>query len=61
MDIPKVISLVVNHDLCTGCGLCTSQCKSRSITMNWNEEGFMVPQKTENDCLEDGACITVCQ
>jgi len=60
MNTPKVISLVVNQDLCTGCGICTSQCKSRSITMNWNNEGFLIPQKTEKDCSDDGLCITVC-
>lgn len=60
MNIPKVISLVVDQDLCTGCGVCTSQCPSKSISMGWNGEGFFVPKETQNECLDEGNCIVVC-
>jgi coenzyme F420-reducing hydrogenase beta subunit len=58
-NIPKVIDLVVNNDLCIGCGLCTYKCPSKAIDMQWNEYGFFVPVLS-GACNADGACITVC-
>lgn len=57
--IPKVIELVVNNDLCIGCGLCTYKCPSSSLEMNWNENGFLVPEQIDECCAEE-SCITVC-
>src|SRR5690606_31722704 len=59
-NIPKVITDVVNQDLCVGCGICTSECTSNSITMNWDVNGFLVPQVTQQECTDDGNCIKVC-
>ena len=58
-SIPKVIDLVVNNDLCIGCGLCTYKCPSKALDMQWNEYGFLVPVLSGN-CGADGACLTVC-
>ena len=58
-NIPKVIDLVVNNDLCIGCGLCTYKCQSKAIDMQWNEYGFFVPVLS-GACNADGACINVC-
>ncbi|MFA5713888.1 MAG: Coenzyme F420 hydrogenase/dehydrogenase, beta subunit C-terminal domain [Bacteroidales bacterium] len=33
---------IVRGDLCTGCGLCTSE--SRTSTMEWNSYGFLTPK-----------------
>lgn len=60
MNSPKVISLVVDQDLCTGCGVCVSSCTSNSISMDWNKDGFLVPQRTQQPCSSDGNCISVC-
>lgn len=57
--VSKVISLVVDQDMCTGCGLCTSQCPSKSLQMNWNSQGFLVPELADN-CDETSNCIDVC-
>lgn len=57
--IPKVIDLVVNNDLCIGCGLCTYKCPSKALEMQWNEHGFLVPALS-GTCSSDGACLTVC-
>lgn len=58
-NIPKVIDLVVQNDLCIGCGLCTYKCPNKALEMKWNEFGFLVPELAGNcDC--DGSCITVC-
>ncbi len=58
-QIPKVIDLVVNNDLCIGCGLCTYKCPSKALEMQWNEHGFLVPSLS-GTCSSDGACLTVC-
>jgi coenzyme F420-reducing hydrogenase beta subunit len=57
--IPKVITEVVNQDLCTGCGLCVYKCPSGALKMNWNDYGFLIPEVV-NDCNDNGDCLTVC-
>ncbi|WP_041578605.1 Coenzyme F420 hydrogenase/dehydrogenase, beta subunit C-terminal domain [Zunongwangia profunda] len=57
--VPKVITHVVNNDLCTGCGLCTSFCDSKALKMDWNEFGFLVPHEI-NDCTDESDCLSVC-
>jgi coenzyme F420 hydrogenase subunit beta len=56
---PKVIELIVENDLCTGCGMCTYKCQSNALTMDWNENGFLVPVQAGN-CNLDSACLSVC-
>jgi len=56
---PKVIDLVVNNDLCIGCGLCTYKCQSKALKMKWNEYGFLVPE-LNGDCDCNDSCISVC-
>jgi len=56
--IPQVISRVVNKDLCTGCGLCITECDSK-LAIDFNNEGFFVP-KLVGDCNDSGDCIKVC-
>lgn len=60
MNSPKVISQVVDQDLCTGCGICVTECATNSISMGWNADGFLVPKVTENNCSDDSKCINVC-
>src|SRR5690606_21908516 len=60
LSIPKVITDVVNQDLCIGCGICISECKSNSIIMDWDNNGFLVPHTTEHTCTDNGNCIAVC-
>ena len=57
--IPKVITEVVQNDLCIGCGLCVYKCPEKALTMNWNEYGFLIPEHTGN-CDTKGECIEVC-
>ncbi|WP_417371871.1 Coenzyme F420 hydrogenase/dehydrogenase, beta subunit C-terminal domain [Gelidibacter japonicus] len=59
MNTPKVIDLVVNNDLCIGCGLCVYACPSQALDMKWNDYGFLVPELT-GTCELDGACLDVC-
>ena len=59
MNNPKVIDLVVNNNLCIGCGMCVSKCSSNALEMSWNEDGFLVASAVHNcDC--NGDCIEVC-
>jgi len=59
MNIPKVINTVVKNDLCTGCGICVYKCPSQAIKMQWNEDGFLVPEIT-GTCDLNGECLPVC-
>lgn len=59
MNKSKVIDLVVNNDLCIGCGLCVYKCPSNALEMIWNKNGFLVADAVGNcDC--NGACLEVC-
>ncbi len=56
----EVISLVVDEDMCTGCGVCVSECSSNALSMKWNKYGFWVPEDIENKCDGSNNCIDVC-
>ncbi|MUP39635.1 Coenzyme F420 hydrogenase/dehydrogenase, beta subunit C-terminal domain [Labilibaculum euxinus] len=58
-SIPSVIDLVVNNDLCIGCGLCTYKCPNNALGMEWNDYGFFVPVQI-GACNNAGACLSVC-
>jgi coenzyme F420 hydrogenase subunit beta len=57
--IPKVISDVVDNDLCIGCGLCTYTCPSAALKMSWNDHGFLVAEAA-GECCSEGLCLTAC-
>lgn len=59
MNIPRVIDIVVKNDLCTGCGLCVYKCPSQAIEIQWNEEGFLVPELA-GGCDLHGECLSLC-
>lgn len=56
---PKVIEHVVKNDICIGCGVCSSFCPHRSISMQLNDNGFWNPVQN-GVCCNDGSCISVC-
>ncbi|HHG8774827.1 TPA: Coenzyme F420 hydrogenase/dehydrogenase, beta subunit C-terminal domain [Raoultella planticola] len=37
------IDTIIKNDLCTGCGICISEDKSKTAYMDWNEDGFLYP------------------
>jgi len=44
---------------CTGCGACGAVCPTGSITMEYNQEGFVVPVVAAS-CVFCGKCTKVC-
>ena len=56
---PKVLELVVDNNLCIGCGLCTYTCKNNSLKMEWDDHGFLIPNQIR-PCDCNGDCISVC-
>ncbi|SFI09643.1 Coenzyme F420 hydrogenase/dehydrogenase, beta subunit C-terminal domain [Halpernia frigidisoli] len=59
MNSSKVIQLVVENNLCIGCGLCVYKCPSDALEMKWNSEGFLVANEIKScDC--EGKCLEVC-
>ena len=43
MKLNKIpnISFVVEHDLCTGCGICVNSCVSKAIVMSVKKGRFL--------------------
>ena len=45
---------------CCSCGACYNKCPVGAITMQENEEGFLVPVIDKNKCTNCGLCVKVC-
>lgn len=45
---------------CTGCALCANVCSKDAIRMEWNEDGFLVPEVNPDACINCGACVRAC-
>ena len=48
--------MVVNQDLCIGCGICTVYCPADAITIITNEDGKRKAYIDQEACLECGTC-----
>lgn len=57
---PNITELIVEHDLCIGCGVCSGLCPVNVLPMEFNTIGEYVPQEIEG-CLDKCTfCIDVC-
>ena len=50
----------VKEKNCCGCGACYQICPQKSIKMQENVRGFLIPIVDENTCINCGLCIKVC-
>ncbi|KQC11270.1 MAG: 4Fe-4S ferredoxin [Candidatus Cloacimonas sp. SDB] len=55
-----VIEIVVQNDLCIGCGLCAALCPQGILTMQWNRFGEYNPVEISPCIRECGLCLKVC-
>lgn len=59
INIPRVLELVVNNDLCIGCGMCAYKCPENALKMSWDDLGFIIPVLS-GKCDGQGECLLVC-
>lgn len=45
---------------CTGCALCANVCSQNAISMEWNTEGFLIPNVDTEACINCGLCTKQC-
>lgn len=55
----NVVSVIVDADICIGCGICASICPSTSLKMEMNEFGEYKP-RVLGECSGCGLCLKVC-
>jgi len=56
----QVVSEIVDHDLCIGCGICVGICPSKLLDMSWQDNGDLAPE-IEGQCPPScDACLRVC-
>ncbi len=51
---------IVEINSCTGCGACYNKCPVGAISMQENEEGFLIPVVDESKCTNCGLCKKSC-
>lgn len=54
-----MIGFDVNH-YCYGCTACKHKCPTQAISMEYNEEGFLVPKIDKKKCVNCSLCEKVC-
>ena len=60
MSHKQVVSEIVNHDLCIGCGICAGVCPSNILEMGWRLNGDLAPS-IDGECPPScSACLQVC-
>lgn len=52
--------MIVNQQNCTGCTACGEICPKKCITLDKNDEGFIIPIVNKDECINCGLCDKVC-
>ncbi len=56
----NVFDLVVQNNLCSGCGVCAGVCPAGNLAMEWNERGEYTPSD-QGRCIDSCTlCLRVC-
>ncbi|MBP2144572.1 coenzyme F420-reducing hydrogenase beta subunit [Methanofollis sp. W23] len=55
-----VIEIVVQNNLCIGCGLCAALCPQHVLSMQWNRYGELNPVEITPCTTECGLCLKIC-
>lgn len=58
--LPHPSKAITPPQECTGCALCANVCAHHAIRMEWNTEGFLVPEVNSEACINCGACVKAC-
>lgn len=56
-NVKNVTSVGVD---CCGCGNCANTCSMDAISMKPDNEGFLTPSISMDDCINCGACLKAC-
>ncbi len=56
----NIVTEVVDHELCIGCGLCAALCPEEALEMTWNRYGEYNPLEIEPCTRGCGLCLKVC-
>lgn len=51
---------IINKELCCGCSACVDRCPKKCISMVSDNEGFKYPHVNTDECIDCGACNSVC-
>lgn len=50
----------LDDNLCTACAACANICPKEAIKLNWDDNGFAVPEIDQELCIECGQCSRIC-
>ena len=54
--------VVIDKELCKGCGLCIDACPTKILAFSTevNQKGYLYATKIEDNCTGCSSCATVC-
>lgn len=52
--------MILDENLCCGCGACVQKCPKQCISMKEHKDGFLYPKVDDAVCVQCGLCTKVC-